>query len=250
MVVSLAVILTVYAHYVLKYLFAYVIFGKERYNALADWQRVMLIQCWGLFLCFVVVGFLSSFSVPRMRNMLGLRNDVVRPLLFALAACVPSFAGYAWLNGYNHETNTGLIAWYSLWPGFNEELVYRAFIVGILVRYANWNFIFAALMSALLFASGHLYQAGSMREGVEIFLFTSGVGIGFSLFYKYWDWNIWFTIFLHVLMNLAYVLFVWHGNAVMNGPENIFRFITIGIAIVFSVQRVISKRRKQRKGSI
>ncbi len=243
--ISVAVILTVMSHYYLKYFFAYIIFGKERYNTLHHWQQTMLVQGMGLFLCFLVVAVICSFSFSKMMEMLGLDKKIGKPFLYALIATLPSFIGYAIINGYNPETSFKLIAWYSLWPGFNEELVFRAFIVGILVRYSNWNFVIVAILSGLLFASGHLYQASSIMEGVQIFLFTSGAGIGFSVFYKYWDWNIWFPIFMHTLMNFAYVLFAWHGNALMSGTENIFRFTTIGIGIVLTVwQKVQADRRK------
>lgn len=237
--IAIAVILTVTAHYFLKYFYAYIIFGREHFNALRPWQRTMLVQGTGLLLCFLVVGILCSFSFSRMKVMMGLDKEIGKPFLFALLATLPSFIGYAWFNGYNHDASWKLIGWNSLWPGFNEELVYRAFIVGILCRYAGWNFIVAAVLSGFLFASGHLYQASSVIEGVQIFLFTSGAGIGFAVFYKYWDWNVWFPIFMHTLMNLAYVLFVGKGTALMNGKENIFRFTTIAIAIAFTVYQKI-----------
>lgn len=242
--ISIAVVLTATANYFLKYFFAYVIFGTEHYNALSKWQKTMLVQGSGLLLCFLVAGMLSAFSFSRFKEMMGLHKSALKPFVFALLANLPSFVGYALVNGYNEDTSYKLIGWNSLWPGFAEELVYRAFIVGVLVRYAHWNFIVAAILSGFLFAAGHLYQADSFSNGVQIFLFTSGVGIGFSVFYKYWDWNIWFPIFMHTFMNLAYVLFVGGGTALMNGTENIFRFTTIGIAIILTVYQKMRSSRK------
>ena len=244
-IISVIVILTVLSHYYLKYFYAYLIFGKDHYNRLYVWQQTILIQTLGLALCFFVVGALASFSFKRMKKMLGLDKGLIKPLIYVLIATLPSFVGYALLNGYSHATLFD-IAWYSFWPGFNEEIVYRAFIVGILVRYAHWNFVLAALGSGFIFASVHLYQASDFFDGLKIFLLTSGAGIGFSFFYKFWNWNIWFTIFLHTLMNLAWILFVFQGTALMSGTENIFRFITIGLAIIFTIYHYAqSKRQKQ-----
>jgi len=240
--VTAVVCITVLSHYYLKYFYAYIIFGKAGYNKLHVWQQTILVQSLGLILCFIMVGVISSFSMRKAKEMLGLDKDIVKPFIYVSMATLPSFVGYAILNGYAHPDLFD-IAWYSLWPGFNEELVYRAFIVGILVRYANWNFFIAALLSGFVFASGHLYQAADFLDGVIIFTFASGAGIGFSFLYKYWNWYIWFTIFLHTFMNLAWVLFVFRGTALMNGTENIFRFTTLALAVAFTIYQFIQSKR-------
>ncbi len=156
-------------------------------------------------------------------------------MLFAALANLPSFIGYAYINGHSSSGFVDVF-WGSLLPAFNEEIIYRAFIVGILVLYANWNFWLTLLLSALLFAKGHLYQASTPLEAVQIFFFTSGAGIGFAVFYKYWNWNIWFPLFMHAFMNMAFVLFGREANnALMSGTENIFRFSTIAIAIGITI---------------
>lgn len=208
--------------------------------------KTLLIISSGLALCFTVVAVLSKFSFKQSIEMLGFGKGFQKPLLVAFISVLPSFIGFAIINGYQ-PISLSQIFWGSILPGFNEEIVYRAFIIGILVRYCNWNFWITIFLSSFLFAYGHLYQAPGLIEKLNVFLFASGAGIGFALFYKYWNWNIWFPLFMHMFMNMSFVLFVRQGNILLNGPENIFRFLTLAIAIFITIYLWIKGKKAEGK---
>lgn len=244
--ISCLVILTVALQYGLKYLYKFVIFGEEQYTQFS-WQfKTLLIVSSGLVLCFTVVAALSKFSFRQSLEMFGFGKGFQKPLLVAFISALPSFIGFAVINGYQ-PISLSQIFWGSILPGLNEELVYRAFIIGILVRYCDWNFWLTLFLSSFLFAYGHIYQATGLMEKVSVFLFASGAGIGFALFYKYWNWNIWFPIFMHVFMNLSFVLFVREGNILLNGTENIFRFLTLAIAIAITIYLSVKEKKAEKK---
>ncbi len=222
-------------HDSLKYIYAYLIFGLEEYNAIPEDTRIWLIQVSALLLSLIATLIITSFDVRKATGLLGLDRGIALPFLAAVLCTSPMFIGYALTAQLRAGTTLYDIFTTAIWPGFNEELVFRAFIMGILVREAKWHFIPAALISALLFAKGHLYQAHSIGEAVSIFFFVSGAGIGFSLFYMYWNWNIWFTIFLHFLMNLSFNLYDVGSTALLNRSANIYRGITILLGIICTV---------------
>lgn len=232
-------------HDYLKYFYAYAIFGKERYNTLPNDTRMWLIQLTAIALSITATLVIASFNKPKTLSLLGLDKNPLRA--FIVAACCTSvmFIGYIFTAPLRSEINLYDIFRDAMWPGFNEELIFRAFITGILVREAGWNFIPAAIVSALLFAKGHLYQATNFNDAIVIFLVTSGAGIGFAVFYWLWDWNIWLTIFLHFLMNLSFELFDVGSTAMLNGQANIFRSITLALAILYTVI-LVYKRKKAR----
>jgi membrane protease YdiL (CAAX protease family) len=239
-------------HDYLKYFYAYAIFGREKYNALPDDTRTWMIQVTALVLCIITTLIIAKFNRLKTLSLFGLDKNPLHA--FIVAACCTSvmFIGFWFIAPLRTEIGPQDIFRNALWAGFNEELIFRAFITGILVREAGWNFIPAALVSALLFAKGHLYQATNFNDAILIFLVTSGAGIGFAVFYWLWDWNIWFTIFLHFLMNLSFEIFDVGSTAMLNGQANIFRIVTLVMAIVYTVLLVYRRKKAviMNRGSI
>ncbi len=123
----------------------------------------------------------------------------------------------------------------SVWAGVFEELVFRAFIVGLLVRLAGWHIVPATLISSLIFGWGHLYQADNATDAITIFFLTSIAGIGFVVFYRLWKWNIWFPMFMHIFMNLAFVITNMGTNVLLNNTGNVYRVMTIVLAIILTI---------------
>jgi hypothetical protein len=241
---SAVVIGTVVSHYFLKYFFAYCILGVGHYRQLSSVQRTWLIQISSLALCLIVTFLLAGRSFKRSLHLLGLDRGILLPFGAAVFCCMPMFLGGYYSASAVTPTLNDFI-WYAGWPGFNEELVFRAFLAGLLIRLCGWRLVPAMLLSGLLFAWGHLYQAHDAREALMIFLFTSGAGMGFTIFYRMWNWNIFFTIFLHILMNLCWLISFSGQNVLLNGRLNLFRGITIGLAIACSIAVLIQRRRKE-----
>ncbi len=234
------------SYYWIKYLYAYVIFGIERYNEISVNSRQWLISVSVVVLCSLIAITISSFSVKKAVQALGLDKHFLRAFIIALACTLPMYIGAAVYSSPHEDFGWQAVIKKAVWPGFNEELIFRGFIIGLLVRLAGWNFIPAVLLSAVAFAWGHLYQADGAAEMAMVFLVTSGAGIGFAVFYKMWGWNLWFPIFMHIFMNLSFAIFHTGDNVLLDKTSNIFRGITILLAIIASIYINYRDKKKHR----
>lgn len=223
------------SYYWMKYFYAYVIFGVKSYNEISVNSRQWIISVSVVVLCSVIAIAISSFSVKKAVQALGMDKHILLAFLIALACTLPMYIGAAIYSSPNEDFGWLAAMKKAVWPGFNEELIFRGFITGLLVRRAGWHFIPAVLLSAFIFAYGHLYQAADAGQAVLVFLVTSGVGIGFAIFYKMWNWNLWFPIFMHIFMNLSFAIFNTGDNVLLDKTSNIFRGITILLAIIASI---------------
>ena len=240
---SVLVVATFVATLYVPRFYSYVILGKDNFNAMGYYNKVLICHGTNLLLCFMVTYYLASFSLKKMFEMLGLSKGIWIAFLLALLAALPHLLGMQYLHGFNKEVSFADVWINGIHPGYHEEILFRGFMIGILVRYAKWPAIVPLILSSLLFAMGHLYQANSYSESIVVFLTAFGAGTGFYLFYKYSNWNLWFPLFLHSFMDTATTISNWHGNITMSWQDNIFRGITILLAIYMSYR--ISRRGKE-----
>jgi membrane protease YdiL (CAAX protease family) len=222
------------AFYYLGFFFAYVIIGYDRYKAMDHELRGLILQSTSVIVCLVITLWLCRGKLGEAFRMIGLGNNPLISLLLAALCTLPMFIGFGYQADFVVAPGIAHEAFSGLWAGFNEEIVFRGFAAGLLVRLAGWRFLPAALLTGVLFGAGHLYQAGSTAEAWSIFCFGLLVHVGFFAFYKYWNWNLWFPIFLHGLMDVSFNLFRPADNILLNGPSNIYRGITIGLAIIIT----------------
>lgn len=64
--------------------------------------------------------------------------------------------------------------------GLWEELIFRGFLFGLLFRYCNWGFVWAALPTTVIFTLGHFYQAHDLMSGLMVFGVTALGSLFFS----------------------------------------------------------------------
>ncbi|MCX6248015.1 MAG: type II CAAX endopeptidase family protein [Bacteroidetes bacterium] len=243
-IISLLVIATFAITFFIPRFYAYGIYGRNTFNAFPIYYKILLCHGTSLLLCFLVTFYLASFSFKKMLEMLGLNRSIALAFVLALSAALPLILGMQYLHGFNKETGLTDIWINGINPGFYEEILFRGFMIGILVRYAKWPAIIPIVLSSLLFAMGHLYQAHNISESIIVFCTAFGAGAGFYLFYKYTNWNLWFPLFLHSFMDTATTISNWHGSITMSLQDNIFRGITLFIAIYISYR--ISKNEKMK----
>ncbi len=226
--VILVYIVNVYAAQILAFFI-----GKDRFNSLPD--NLLLVDGLILSLCFLSTYYLSGFSFLGMLEMLGLSKGFSQGFLFAFIAALPHLLGQQYLHGFNKSVSFSDIWFMGIRPGYFEEIFFRAFLVGLLARYAGVPGIIPLILSSFLFGLGHLYQAHSFSESIIVFLTAFGAGTGFYLYYKYANWNLWFPLFLHSFMDIATTISNFSGNITMGGTDNIFRGATILSGILFCV---------------
>lgn len=232
---TLLILIGALSYYWYKYLYAYVIYGVEQYNAIPHSNRQWLITTSVVITCVLITLIVSSLNVHKAIVNLGLNKGIIPALIAAVICAIPMFAGGAIYSQPHPDFGLTAATNKAIWPGFVEELVFRGFITGLLVRVANWKLLPAILLSAVIFAWGHIYQAEGFSQKALVFMVTSGAGIGFAIFYKMWGWNLWFPMFLHILMNLSFAIYDMGDNVLLTGTANIFRGITIGLAIIASI---------------
>jgi uncharacterized protein len=153
----------------------------------------------------------------------------------ALVFATPMLLGGFLLFSLPNEIDINQLIAGTLIAGFMEELVYRAFLFGMLFYVARIGFIPAVLINAIPFALAHWQQGNSVAEIWPVLLITCMAGGFFAWLYVEWERNIWMPIALHTWMNLSWSLFAMGENAAGGVMPNLFRVGTIALAILFTI---------------
>lgn len=181
----------------------------------------------------------ALFLLHKRRDILpsmGLSHGFGVGLLFAIGTTLPMFIGYVFIGEFNSGLTFDKALTWILIAGLFEEIIFRGFIFGQLFRYAGWGFLPAALPTALVFGSLHLYQGHDLVSALESFGITALGSLFFSWIYVEWNYNLWSVIWLHVLMNAPWILFHVSTSGAVGGIEaNILRFSTIALSILLTV---------------
>ncbi|MGE8378541.1 MAG: lysostaphin resistance A-like protein [Sphingobacterium sp.] len=172
-----------------------------------------------------------------MVSKFGLNGSFLLGLAISGLATLPMFIGYAFKFSLIEQPEFNSLMINTLSAGLFEELIFRAYFFGLVYRYTRLGFIPAILSTSFVFALLHLYQSQDPMELALIFTTTFLGSVLFAWLYTEWKFNLWVPIALHILMNLAWMLFDVDDNAAGNWYANIFRFLTIAIVITYTVIR-------------
>jgi membrane protease YdiL (CAAX protease family) len=127
-----------------------------------------------------------------------------------------------------------------VWP-LAEEIVFRGYAVGQLVRNAGLALWPAAILSGAVFGLLHLGQASIRRlplEGeIATVLIISLGGILFAWLFVRWDFNLWVPFGLHAFMNLWWEVFDVADSPLGGWGANVARLLTVVLAICLTLQR-------------
>ena len=115
------------------------------------------------------------------------------------------------LGGISDALQLRSLPYNSLGPGIFEELFFRAFAFGLLVRLAHWRIWPAAIFTAIFFALAHLHidriqSLDLSGQLIELFMIT-GSGAFYAWLYAKWKFNIYLPITMHTLLDLCWQLF-------------------------------------------
>lgn len=186
----------------------------------------------GILLMHKPSGFAESLGLNK-----SLSTGILAPLIFTL----PMFIGFAFLFAPHPGITLNGILIGVIAAAFFEELFFRGFLFGQLYRYTRLGFIPSSLFGSLLFAAIHLYQSPEWLTLVGIFGITFFGALLFGWLYVEWRYNLWVPIFLHLFMNLAWMVFAVSDNALGGIYANIFRALTITLAIVLTLIYKLNK---------
>ncbi len=196
--------------------------------------KVMYYYLWWIVPAILVTGVLYGFK--DLAKNLGLSKGFGKGLLFAFVMVLPMLISSAITGKINSPINGSELIHHTLFAGFMEEFLFRAFLFGLLFRKVGWGFIHAALLGAISFGLGHLYQGDGFGEALGVFAVTAAGALWFAWLYIEWKGNLWVPIFLHVFMNLSWNLFAVSETALGGSSTNIFRAMTIALSIILTIR--------------
>lgn len=246
------------AKFILIFLLGYVIYeGIERtfdlFHKIQSGTAVSLrgvgADGFGHILAYVVTSIPLFITIIILHNghknffeKIGLSKGFGVGSLFAFIVTLPMLVGYALKFSLAKGLDIDTIIIKTISSAFFEEIIYRAFLFGMLYLFTRLGFLPSVLLSSIIFGMAHLYQSSDINESVGIFAITFLGSIIFSWVYAEWKFNLWTAIFLHCLMNLYWLIFDVDANALGGTYANIFRFSTIFLAIFGTI---LYKRKKK-----
>ncbi len=189
----------------------------------------------------IYLGTLLLHGFKGLLESLGLNKPLLPGMLAPLLFTLPMFIGFAFAFDLNADITLNQVLIMVISAAFFEELFFRGFLFGQIYRYTRIGFILSILLGALLFAAGHLYQSHDFPTLVGIFATTFLGAVFFAWLYAEWNFNLWIPIFMHLFMNLSWLLFSVSDNAFGGAYANIFRVLTIAAAITGTL---VYKRKK------
>jgi len=216
----------------------YFIVSKFYFYKLDDFLTKSIgISIIGFLLTYIIVGLpllIGLFLIHKpdeIINSIGLKGGFSKGLFFSFIVTLPMLIGYSVFLKFNRDISINSILVGVISAAFFEEIYFRGIFFGQIFRYTKIGFIPSILICALFFASGHLWQSNDISILIGIFITTFfGAGL-FAWLYIEWNNNLWIPMGLHMFMNLHWDLFSG-ANALGGKYENIFRIITIALAIV------------------
>lgn len=191
-----------------------------------------------LLLTLAVFIFTAIVIKPKeVFAFLGLNRNILKGFGIALICVLPLYVIFTIFGKFSNDVSIFRIYHKCILAGFTEELVCRAFMFGLLFRYAKTGFFWAILLPALYFGSQHLYQGHDMVSSLFAFGVTFIGALYFSWMYSEWNFNLWVPIGLHIFMNLAWFIFTMEGteNAAGGLISNIARVISILLAVGLTI---------------
>lgn len=176
-------------------------------------------------------------------TLFSLDQSAIKGFTLAFTGTLPMCIGYLLHFSIITRVNIESLFINTISSAFFEEIIFRAFLIGILYRFTQLGFLSSILLGSLLFAQIHLYQSQKIVELIEIFAITFLGSVFFTWVYFENNFNIWSAIFLHFFMNLYWELFDVSDNVSGNLFGNLYKFLSI--LLITGI--IISHKKKSNK---
>lgn len=183
---------------------------------------------------FLLIPVLATWWLYGGKNLLtelGIDKGFSKGLLFGFVATIPMAIGYAIVSGFSWNMDLTGFMYGSVQAPFTEEIIFRAFLFGLLYRKAGWSLWAATLFDGIVFGAIHIYQGDSAMQAAMVFLASGAGAVWFSWMFKEWNWNLWIPMFLHAFMNFWWGGFEMADNAAGGLWANVFRVMTIAFTV-------------------
>ncbi|WP_250253681.1 CPBP family intramembrane glutamic endopeptidase [Chryseobacterium sp. Marseille-Q3244] len=182
------------------------------------------------------------FPEKNIPYVFSLDQSISKGFIFSFMGTLPMLIGYIVHFNMTHTIHYQSLFINTISSAFFEEIIFRAFLIGILFRFTKLGFLSSILLGSLLFAQVHLYQSQETVELMEIFAITFLGSVFFSWVYFEHTFNLWVAIFLHFFMNLYWELFNVSENVSGNVYGNFYKIISIVLVVALTI---VHKRRSR-----
>ena len=195
-----------------------------------------------IWVALAIVGVMAAHrvGVPGALRELGLWGAAGFALGAALVATLP-VAALGVVLPVNPSLTLLPIWMTAVVSPLSEEVLFRGYLFHQLYERAGWPVWVAVVMNVVPFAWGHIGQAaqtGMGLLGAVLVLLITGVGAALaSWLLVRWEYNLWFIIGLHALVNLWWYVFAVDETVIGGWAGNIARLLTFALAILISLQR-------------
>jgi membrane protease YdiL (CAAX protease family) len=200
----------------------------------SSFLKLVYYYAWWTIPTALLVMFL--FGSKNLLANIGLQKGLFAGFVFSLVSVAPMLLSSAIVGQISKDLSLLDLMHKTIFAGFFEEYFFRGFLFGILFRKLKWGFIPASVLGAVIFGLGHIYQGSTLSETIGVFAITAMGAIWFAWLYIEWNNNLWVPIFLHITMNLSWVLFDVSDNALGGIYSNVFRIITIALSIIITIR--------------
>ena len=210
------------------------------YSSLPPWMRAFDQGVIWLLVALATVRAARGVTPGRALARFGLVRSPVRPVLFALLCTAPMLVTYAAIGRLDREGLPLTVVAAVVAAPLAEELFFRGFAFGELVRAGRWGFWPAAIVTGAVFGAVHLSGAVGrepLAGALGVVAITALGGGWFAWLYMKWDENLWVPIFMHALMNLWWMAFEIDDTALGGWSANGARGVTIALSIVLTLTR-------------
>lgn len=192
---------------------------------------------------FTIIIIIVSLYILHKNNIigiiteLGLKEGFTKGFLLGLIATLPMTMSSVILfkfsnNLFSYDTLVAVFI-----APIMEEILFRGYLFGQLFKKERWGFIPASIIASLFFGIGHLYQTHNLSSAFGTFLITFIGSAWFAWLYIEHNSNLWIPIWLHILMNLSWIIFQTNvPGAIGTNITNLFRLITIIITIIYTIR--------------
>lgn len=214
---------------------------RKGLNEIINQGGISHIVAYLIFGIPIISGAILIHNVKGFIGSLGLDKSITKGILFALICTSPMLVGFAAAFNFNSEITITDILIKVIAAAFFEELYFRGFLFGQLFRYTRLGFLPSVIIGALLFAVIHLYQSTDILTLIGIFLTTLLGAVLFAWTYAEWNYNLWIPVFLHLFMNLFWLIFSAGENALGGIYANVCRTSALVLIILLTV---LYKRKK------
>lgn len=203
--------------------------------AMIPYGRSFLASLSDITVAALLIGAMASAGPKSLANLSGLTAQFIRPfivygLIFGAVGLISVMVA-----PIAKDLSIADIFWLGIGGPVSEEIVYRGFAIGALMRLAGWRFMPAALAPAIIFGLAHAAQGSSIGESAGIAAITGVGGVLFGWLFVRWGFNLWPAIFTHVGLNTVWVVFALGDTAIGGWFGNALRLLVICVVVATAI---------------